>query len=108
MAVRANIQVDQGASFTAQVQLNDPIGTPIDLSSYSVAAKLRKNYASINSVSFSASGNSSGTIVLSMNAAVTTALSSGRFVYDVLLTDGSGTKVRVLEGQVTVTPGVTR
>lgn len=108
MAVRANIQIDQGASFTAQVQLDDPIGDPIDLSGYEVDAQLRKNYASINSYSFTASGNSSGVIVLSMNASTTALVSSGRYVYDVLLTDGSGAKVRVLEGQVTVSPGVTR
>ena len=108
MSVRANINIDQGASFTAQLQLDDPNGNPIDISTYTIAAQLRKNYASINSVSFTASGNSSGTIVLSMTANTTSSIAYGRYVYDIRLTDGSGAVVRVMEGQVTVNPGVTR
>ena len=38
----------------------------------------------------------------------TTAIEAGRYVYDLLVTDGSGLKSRVVEGQATVTPGVTR
>ena len=38
----------------------------------------------------------------------TTALESGRYVYDVVITSGSGAKTRVVEGQVTVNPSVTR
>lgn len=108
MSVRANINIDQGASFTAQLQLNDPQGNAINLSTYTVNAQLRKNYASINSVSFTATGNSSGAIVLSMTANTTSSIAYGRYVYDIMLTDGSGSKVRVMEGQVTVNPGVTR
>jgi hypothetical protein len=32
----------------------------------------------------------------------------GRFVYDVEILSGTGTRTRVLEGQVEVTPGVTQ
>lgn len=108
MSVRANIFIDQGASFTAELQLNDPQGAPIDLSGYSVASKVRKNYVSSNSASFTTSGNSSGVITMSMNANTTQSLVVGRYVYDVVLTDGSGMKVRIMEGQVTVSGGVTR
>ena len=36
------------------------------------------------------------------------ALTSGRYVYDVLLTDSGGDKTRVLEGQAIITPSVSR
>ena len=39
---------------------------------------------------------------------VTAGMTSGRYVYDVLLTDSSGDKTRVLEGQAVLTPGVSR
>ena len=39
---------------------------------------------------------------------VTTALSPGRYVYDLVVTSGAGLKTRVVEGQAIVTPGVTR
>ena len=35
-------------------------------------------------------------------------LEAGRFVYDVLITASGGDKTRVVEGQVTVNPSVTR
>jgi len=38
----------------------------------------------------------------------TSAIEAGRYVYDLVITDGSGSKSRVVEGQATVTPGVTR
>ena len=38
----------------------------------------------------------------------TTSLESGRYVYDVLITASGGAKTRVVEGQVTVNPSVTR
>ena len=50
----------------------------------------------------------SGQLTLSLTDVVTAAMSSGRYVYDVLLTDGSGDKTRVLEGQAILTPGVSR
>ena len=40
--------------------------------------------------------------------ATTAAIDAGRYVYDLMITSGSGDKTRVVEGQATVTPGVTR
>ena len=45
---------------------------------------------------------------MSLTDTVTTAMTSGRYVYDVVLTDSSGDKTRVLEGQAILTPGVSR
>ena len=38
----------------------------------------------------------------------TAALDAGRYLYDVLITASGGDKTRVVEGQVTVNPSVTR
>jgi len=35
-------------------------------------------------------------------------MDSGRYVYDILITDSSGDKTRILEGHATVTPSVSR
>lgn len=43
-----------------------------------------------------------------MTAANTALLSPGRYLYDLLITAPGGTKTRVVEGIVTVTPGVTQ
>ena len=49
-----------------------------------------------------------GQVTLTMTDTVTTALSPGRYVYDLIVTSSGGLKTRVVEGQAIVTPGVTR
>jgi hypothetical protein len=51
---------------------------------------------------------SGGTISLSLADTVTNAMKAGRYVYDVEILSGAGSRTRVLEGQVEVTPGVTQ
>ena len=108
MAARANIVLDQGTTFTTAIDLNDSLGNPIDLTEYDILAQIRKSPASLNAISFSATGNSAGIILLSMNSHTTSLLSAGRYVYDVLVTDFSGQATRVVEGQVTVSAAVSR
>ena len=43
-----------------------------------------------------------------LTAAQTNAIAAGRYVYDVEITSGEGIVTRVVEGQIEVTPGVTR
>jgi hypothetical protein len=45
---------------------------------------------------------------MTLTDVATAAMTSGRYVYDVLLTDSSGDKTRILEGHATVTPSVSR
>ena len=49
-----------------------------------------------------------GQITLKLSRTQTANLASGRYVYDVEVTDGSDTRSRLVEGIVTVTPQVTR
>ena len=110
MASISNIFIDQGATFTTTVTVTDANGDAVNLSGYSVAAQIRKTYLSSTATAFTAtiSNASSGEITISLSPTQTTALEAGRFVYDVLITASGGTKTRVVEGQVTVNPSVTR
>ena len=109
MAVYANLTVDQGTDFSSSVDVTDSDGDPVSLVGYSVAGQIRKHYNSSTKVDFVAtvSNATAGIISLSLSAATTNAMKAGRYVYDVEI-DLSGTKTRVLEGQLEVTPGVTR
>tara|TARA_B100000073_G_C23485447_1_gene473360 strand:+ start:124 stop:453 length:330 start_codon:yes stop_codon:yes gene_type:complete len=109
MAVYANITVDQGASFSANVDVTDSDGDAVNLTGYTVAAQMRKTYSSTTATDFSCSvvNATAGTIQISLSATQTNALKAGRYVYDVEI-NNSGTITRVIEGQVEVTPGVTR
>lgn len=110
MAVRANITIDQGTNFSANVNVADTSGNALNLSTYTIASQIRKHYSSSNSVSFSTStpNAENGIILLSINANTTSNMSAGRYVYDVELTSNTGVVTRLVEGYVTINPQVTR
>jgi hypothetical protein len=109
MAIKANLVVDQGATFSATIDLTDVSNNVFNLTGYTVAAQMRKNYASSTAVNFVGSHSSAdGEIFLSLTANTTSTIEPGRYLYDVEITSSGGTITRVVEGIVTVTPGITR
>jgi hypothetical protein len=107
MATKANIIIDQGASFNTEISLTDESGNALNLSGYSANSQIRKWYTSSNAINFNITLNS-GIIYLSLSSNTTGSLEAGRYVYDVILRDGSNSVTRVVEGIVTVSPGVSR
>lgn len=109
MATKANLFVDQGATFSTTVNLTDSDGNPIDLSGYTGAAQMRKSYTSSTSVAFVVTLDElNGTITLGLTANTTANIAGGRYLYDVELTDSTNAVSRVFEGIVTVNPNITR
>ena len=111
MAIYSNFTIDQGTSFKANIDITDTDGDALSLSGYTVAGQLRKSFASTTFTAFnsSVSNESNGTIEIVLSPTQTGELKSGRYVYDVEITKTStGEITRVIEGQIEVTPGVTR
>lgn len=109
MAIKANIVIDQGADFSATIDVTDVDGAPFDLTNYAVAAQMRKNYASTSATTFTASQNGAlGQITLALSNTITADIEPGRYLYDVEITSQVSEVTRVVEGIVTVTPGMTR
>ncbi len=111
MAVYSDLTVDQGTDFIAEVQIDDTDGTTANLTGYTVAGQIRKTYSSSTAVAFSCTVTdaAAGKISISLSNTQTQAMKAGRYVYDVEITKTSNSyKTRVIEGQVTVTPGVTQ
>lgn len=107
MAAVHNLYIDQGADFSAEIGIFDDFNTPWDLNGYTGAAKIKKSYSSSTSTPFTVTVNSSGTVTLALTSTNTASLSEGRYLYDVVITSAAGTKTRVIEGLVTINPGVT-
>lgn len=110
MAAVKNLYVDQGSDFNAQITIYDDNNAPWDLTGYTGAAKIRKSYYSSTSVNFTvsfAAARNTGTIILDLSSTQTTSLEQGRYLYDVVIANASGKKTRVIEGIVTINPGVT-
>ena len=108
MAIKANIVIDQGTDFRAVIDVADTNGSVYDLSGYTTSAQMRKNYNSTSATTFiSTHSGPTGTISLSLTNTATSALEPGRYLYDVEISS-AGAITRVVEGIVTVTPGMTR
>ena len=108
MAVYSNIVVDQGADYSASIDVTDIDGDNINLTGYTGAGQIRKSYSSTTAVNFAVSVDSdNGVLNISLTNTQTNAMKAGRYVYDVEITSSGGTKTRVLEGQIEITPGVT-
>ena len=92
------------------IKLTD--GTTIqNLTGYTAASQLRKNYTSTASTTILSTIQTpatNGVIVLSLSSTQTAGLKSGRYVYDLQITAGDGTVSRVVEGVITIRPEVTK
>ena len=110
MATIQNITIDQDADYTETLTIKDSTGTVVDLSSLTITASMRKHYNSSTATDFTTATVSAtdGTCTITLTDTVTSALDEGRYVWDLITTDGSGIKTRRIEGRATVTPSVTR
>jgi hypothetical protein len=110
LAAFSEITIEQGATFNTTINVEDAVGSAINLYAYSANSQMRKSYYSSTAytINSSVTGTANGEITLNMTAANTANLSAGRYVYDVKITSPNNTVTRVVEGIVTVLPSVTR
>ena len=118
MAQYEEFTIDQGADIAIEIRCLDPeTNSAKNLTNYSVAAKLKRNYNSdsadtVNFAAVVADPGAAGIITLALTNTQTDALKAGRYVYDVEISfvdsDGDTIIERILEGRVQVTPSVTR
>jgi hypothetical protein len=111
LAEFVELTIEQGATFTTEVTVNDANGDPKDLTDYEVRSQIRKSYYSSTSTSFDITIDDvlGGIITMGMSANTTSNINPGRYVYDVVIEDtNSGVITRIFEGIATVLPNVTR
>lgn len=112
MAAYTELIMDQGTTFRNVINLTDDISNvPINIYGYTVSSQMRRSYYSVNAtanITCTISNSSNGEITMSMTAANTALIKSGRYLFDLETVDTTGTVNRVLEGIITVTPQITR
>lgn len=118
MAQYEDLTIDQGADVAVEILLLEKDGSIKDLTGFSASAKMKRSYNadSDNTQAFttiiSTTTPEDGKLVLELSNTQTDALKAGRWVYDVEISylDSDGDRVieRVLEGNIQVTPSVTR
>ena len=110
MAVLSNLSIDQGSDFSAEIIVEDSSGDVANLTGFTGAGQIRKTYSSSTATNFVVvvTNAAAGLLTLTLSNTVTNGMKAGRYVYDVEITKtANGEKTRVVEGQVTINPGVT-
>ena len=114
MAEYEKFTFDIGSDIAVQLELVDLSGNPKDLTNYSAAAKMKRNYNSdsADTTDFAvAIQPTDGIVTLSLTNAQTDTLKVGNYVYDAEISfvdsNGATVKERILEGKIRVSPSVT-
>ena len=105
-----NFILEQGATFTRTLTVKEN-NSAMNLSGYSVASKMRSTHDSstvVGTFTCTISNASGGVITMNMTANTTSAIEEGIYVYDIEITSSAGTVTRLMDGNVTVNPEVTR
>lgn len=117
MAQYEDLTIDQGSDVAVEIHLVDKNGAAKNLNYHTITATMKKTYNSDSDdttsfTSIVASPATRGIVTLSLTHLQTELLKPGRYVYDVemsyLDSDSDMIVERILEGQVVVTPSVTR
>jgi len=113
-ATTYDILIEQGATYSQVITYKDN-GVAVNLTGYTARMQVRATLESASTLvelttanSRIALGGAAGTITLTIAAADTAALTSGRGVYDLELVSGSGIVTRLLQGVATISRNVTR
>lgn len=118
MAQTEDLTIDQGADVAIELLLLEKDGSVKDLSGFSASAKMKRSYnadsdnTQVFTTRIDPETPEDGKLILELSNTQTDALKPGRWVYDVEISyvDSDGDRVieRVLEGNIQVTPSVTR
>ena len=111
MATVSNLFVDQGSTYSNIITVGSSAGTALDLTDYTVKSQMRKSYGSSTAYDFTATVYNAalGKVRLQLTATQASAIPSGRYLYDIEITNTSTeAKTRILEGTVIVSAEITK
>lgn len=110
MAIVQNLIIDQNSTFSAEVTVLTEEKYYFDLTNYEAFAHIKKYPTSANiAATFLCEipTPTYGNIFLYLTDEQTALLKPGRYMYDVIIKNNLGELFRAIEGNVTVTPGIT-
>lgn len=112
MAAYVELYLDQGSTFNNIITLSDDTtNTAINLVGFNVSSQMRRSYYSTNAsanIECTITDANNGVIVMGLSSDVTSNLRPGFYLFDVETVSPIGEVSRILEGSITVNPGVTR
>lgn len=109
MAIYEDIEIQQGSYFRYSVNIKSTDGTAYDFTDHTLAAVMKKNYASSAvAATFTVEAvGSDGEIRMALAAPDTLSIKHGRYVFDIIMQTPDSQTHRIVEGVVTLSPSVT-
>lgn len=113
MASVKNFEVDQGATFSFQVEYLNSNDTPISLTGSTAKMQVRDTKGGKQLVATMSTPSSNGIdisgnlVSITIPATLTNKLIFPKSAYDLVVTDTNGNKIRLLEGFLTLSRSVT-
>lgn len=115
MSEYVELYIDQGATFTNTITINDDnTNLPQNVDGYVVTGQLRKSILSENAAAnlvCSVADMANGVISFSIDSGNTANLKAGTYLFDIKYTDSKSltpTQTRLLEGIFIVSPSITK
>lgn len=111
-----DLQIDQGSTFVFHLEIRNGAGANppvLDLTGYTAKAQMRASYGSTVLKELTTSDGTItidaalGKITLTLSDEQTAAMTFNTAIYDLVMTGPTGVATRVVQGKVTVSPGVT-
>jgi hypothetical protein len=115
MAVTYNTTIDQGADWFINFTYENPAGTPVNLTGATAALQVRTSPLAKTAVLTLTSAAGGGIVITPLTGLIacratatqTTAITNGRYAYDLEITQNS-IVTRLVQGTIEVSPQVTR
>lgn len=104
-----NITIDAQADFSRSFEVSES-GVPIDISGYTFTAQIREHFHSTDATDFTTTitNAANGLFSISLTDTTTAGMAYGKQYYDIVMTDTTGNKTRLLQGDALVAWGITR
>ena len=109
-AAKYDITIEQGSTFRKEITWQDSTGTAINLAGCTAKAQVREDFATAEAaLTFTVNiAASEGKITLTSPATTTSGYALPFGVWDLVVTASNGTATRLLEGNVALSPEVSR
>lgn len=111
MAGFVELDCDQGTDFVLDMDLTNDDGTPRNITGSVFTSTIKKSYYSANptaNLTIVVLNAANGNVMLSLNAAISSNIAAGRYLFDIRERDASNTISRVAEGIITINPQITK
>lgn len=104
---RVDFIVNIGTDWKQEIVISDVSGNPVDLSPYTISTGFKKHYMASKLYPIDYTVNSN-VLILSISAITSSTIFDGRYDYDVVVTDSSNIKSKILEGVITFNPTINK